>query len=183
MAVYYLDASAAVKGYVAEVGSGVLTRLFENHRNHRLYMSRVGMVEVAAGISSKVKSGELRSDEAEFAVGRLLQDVEDFYRIVEVRQATAELAVKIALDHRLRAYDCLQLATAFLMQRQRGLSGLEPLVLLSSDSDLNDAARREGLTVEDPVLQAAGADDADEEEEAEDGGDDEAGEAEDADAE
>lgn len=86
----------------------------------------------------------------------------------------------VARRHRLRAYDCLQLATVLLLQEQRAFFELPLLVLVSSDAELNAAARSEGLPVEDPSedLQTARADDADEEQQAQQGGDDEADEAE-----
>ena len=83
---------------------------------------------------------------------------------------TADTAIDMAEKHLLRAYDRMQLATVLLLPRQRTLLGLEPLVLLSSDGDLNGAALDEGLAIEDPAAgevgsQPARADDADEEKE------------------
>jgi predicted nucleic acid-binding protein len=65
--------------------------------------------------------------------------------------ATADQAIEVAERHRLRAYDCLQLATALLLQEQRVPFELSPLVLVSSDAELNAAAEGEGLNVEDPA--------------------------------
>ena len=64
MATYYLDASAAGKGYVAEWGSERVLRLLEGDAEHELYLSRLGMVEIASAIFGKVKAGETRSDSA-----------------------------------------------------------------------------------------------------------------------
>ncbi len=170
MTTYYFDASAAVKGYVAEQGSSRVLELLGGDAEHRLYLSRVGMVEVVAGIFGKVRVGESEMEEALSAVDRLKEDVDNIYRIVEVSPATADTAIEMAEKHRLRAYDCMQLATVLLLHRQRTVLGLEPLVLLSSDGDLNAAGRDEGLAVEDPARgevgsQPARADDADEEQE------------------
>ncbi len=151
MNAYYLDASAAVKGYVAERGSPRVVGLLENVAGSELYLSRIGTVEVAAGIFGKVKSRETDIEEATSAVNRLKTDLEDIYRIIEVSASTTERAIEAAEKYRLRAYDCLQLATAVLLQEQRALAGLEPLTFMSSDGELNAAARSEGLTVDDPV--------------------------------
>lgn len=151
MTAYYLDASAAVKGYVAERGSERVLQLLEENAGHELYLSRIGVVEIAAAIFGKVKAGEARSEEALLAVARLRADTQDVYWIVEVDPATADRAVEVAERHRLRAYDCLQLATALLLQRQRDTLSLAPLSLISSDGELNAAAESEGLTVEDPA--------------------------------
>jgi uncharacterized protein len=78
-------------------------------------------------------------------------DGENIYRIVEIRPVTTDRAIELAKRHRLRAYDCLQLATALLLQEQRVPFELAPLVLVSSDGELNAAAEGEGLNVEDPA--------------------------------
>ncbi len=168
MAVYYLDASAAVKAYSEERGAERVEEIL--NRGTELYLSRVGIVEVVATFFKKTKTGGMRVEEAIAATEEIRSDVEDVYQIVEVAPATSEKAIEIAEQHRLRAYDCLQLATVLSLHRQRTVLGLEPLVLLSSDGELNVAARDEGLAVEDPAAgevgsQPARADDADEEQE------------------
>ena len=75
------------------------------------------------------------------------------YQIVEFGIGTAEHAIEVVAErHRLRAYDCLQLATVLLVKRRRVAMELAPLILVSSDTELNAAAQSEGLTVEDPAL-------------------------------
>ena len=51
---------------------------------------------------------------------------------------------------KLRAYDAIQLAAAVDANDQRQFFGLSPLTFVSSDRELNAAARREGLLVDDP---------------------------------
>ena len=151
MAAYYLDASAAVKGYVAECGSRRILQLLEEGADHDLYLSRIGTVEVAAALSRRATTGRAQPGEVPYVMNRLREDIQDLYRIVEFGIATAERAVEVAEHHRLRAYDCLQLATALLLQEQRAPFELAPLVLVSSDAELNAAAEGEGLSVEDPA--------------------------------
>jgi hypothetical protein len=50
----------------------------------------------------------------------------------------------------LRGYDAVQLAAAIAANNERVLNGLSPLIVVSADGELNDAARAEGFTVEDP---------------------------------
>ncbi len=151
MEAYYLDASAAVKGYLAERGSPRVVELLNSAAGHELYLSRVGTVEVAAGIFGKVRTGETGIEEAAEFVEMFLRDVENTYQIVEVDPITAQKAVEVCRNYLLRAYDCLQLATAVLLQEQRALAGLESMTFMSSDQELNAAARSEGLSVEDPA--------------------------------
>jgi hypothetical protein len=61
-----------------------------------------------------------------------------------------EEAVRVADAYELRGYDAVQLASALLSNRERLLEGVPPLILVSSDTDLNQAAQAEGLIVEDP---------------------------------
>ncbi len=82
---------------------------------------------------------------------RLREDVQGLYRISEFSIAMAEQAIEVAERYRLRAYDCLQLAAALLLQEQRASFELAPLVLVSSDAESNVAARSERLNIEDPV--------------------------------
>ncbi len=146
-----MDASAAVKGYVEERGSDRIVALLDRAAEHELYISRICIVEVAAGILGKVRTGEAAFEEAVSYVRVFLGDLEDMYQVVEVDAVTTEKAVEVAQNHLLRAYDCLQLATVPLLQEQRDLAGMEPLTLMSSDVELNAAAEAEGLAVENPV--------------------------------
>jgi predicted nucleic acid-binding protein len=98
-----------------------------------------------------VATGETELEEALFAVDRLKSDTHGTYAIIEVVTEMSDRAVEIAEKHRLRAYDCLQLATALLLHEQRVALRMEPLVLASSDGELNAAAEADGLLVEDPT--------------------------------
>lgn len=145
---YFLDASAAVKACVEEPGSERVESLLEG--SGEVYLSRVGPVEVAAAIFRKVSAGEMEAEEASFAVGQLRSDVERIYQIMEVGKVVAERAMRVAERHRLRGYDCLQLACALLLNEHRSDAGLDGPVLVSADDELNGAAAEEGITVENP---------------------------------
>lgn len=151
MAHYYLDASALVKGYIGELGSNRIVAVLSHVSGHELYISRIGIVEVAAGILGKVRTREAAFEEAVSYVRVFLGDVEDMYQVVEAAPITTEKAVEVAQNHLLCAHDCLQLATILLLQEQRDLAGMEPLTLMSSDVELNAAAEAEGLAVEEPA--------------------------------
>ncbi len=59
-------------------------------------------------------------------------------------------AVILARKYALRGYDAVQLATVLEVHNERTALGLSPLILLSADTELNDAAIAEGLTVDNP---------------------------------
>ena len=151
MAAYYLDASAAVKCYVAEHGSYKVLQLLEEGTDHELHLSQIGVVEVFAALYRRACVSGVDPEEVSIAAARLREDVRGLYKIVEVSTVTAEWSVEVAEKHRLRAYDCLQLATALLLRQQRVAFALPPLILVSSDRELNAVAVAEGMLVEDPA--------------------------------
>jgi len=50
----------------------------------------------------------------------------------------------------LRGYDAVQLAASLDGNAERREYGLAPLTLISADTDLNQAAITEGITIENP---------------------------------
>lgn len=146
---YFLDASAAVKAYVEEPGSERVESLLKN--SEEVYLSRVGPVEISAAVFRKVSAGEMETEDALFAVEQLRSDMESVYQIVEVGAVVANRAMRVAERHRLRGYDCLQLACALLLNEHR--VGVDPadITLVSADEELNRAATEEGIPVENPT--------------------------------
>ncbi len=144
-----MDASAVVKVYVRESGSDRVRAILD--RGEDFYLSRVGIVEVAAAIFGKTKTGELEAGQAASAVALLREDLDVVYQVIELDAVTAERGVRAAEHHKLRAYECMQLASALFLHEQRASFELAPLILVSSDAELNAAAENEGLNVEDPA--------------------------------
>lgn len=99
----YLDSSALVKRYVKESGSDTIVEAMEHALAYK--MCRVGFVETVRAVT--------RGGEAE--------DVEkmegDWTRIdvIEVDEALALNAARLAVDHRLRTLDALHLAAALTL--------------------------------------------------------------------
>jgi predicted nucleic acid-binding protein len=150
VAAFYLDASIAIKAYSEEPGADCVEEVLDSRAD--IYLSRVGVVEVAAAFFGKTKTGVMQVEEAVSALKEFRLDVDSVYRVIEVGAVTSDRAIEVAKNHHLRAYDCLQLATALLLQEQRDALGLAPLTFASSDRELVAAARVEGLTVEDPAV-------------------------------
>jgi hypothetical protein len=61
-----------------------------------------------------------------------------------------ERAMELAEKHRLRGYDATQLASALVVQAELIASGASELVFISADTELNDVARAENLSVQNP---------------------------------
>lgn len=92
----------------------------------------------------------MEAENASFAVEQLRSDVESVYQIVEVGEVVAERAMQAAEHHRLRGYDCIQLACVLLLNEHRASANLGGLILVSADEKLNRAAAKEGIPVENP---------------------------------
>jgi hypothetical protein len=73
----------------------------------------VGLVEIAAALSRKVRTGELSHDDYEAALRLFLTDVRnEEYVIAPLSDHVVELAVEFTRRHPLRGYDAVHLATA-----------------------------------------------------------------------
>ncbi len=55
-----------------------------------------------------------------------------------------------ANKYELRGYDAVQLAASLEVEKRIKLTGGLPLIFVSADNDLNQAALAEGLSVENP---------------------------------
>jgi len=150
VAAHFLDSSAAVKLYVAERGTPWLIALANPALGHEWFIVRLTVVEIAAALYRRVRTGTLTGAQAVSAVAALRRDLDGTYRVVEVSQVVAELALGVAERHGLRGYDCVQLAGALLTHQARLAAGLGPLILVSADAELNAAASVEGLGVDGP---------------------------------
>ena len=147
MAAYYFDSSALAKRYVNEVGSGRVRGLTHQRAGHQVFIVRMTVVEVTAAVARRRRGRTLAPPQAASILSRFRQHLAGRYTILEVTPDLLTDATKLANKHELRAYDAVQLAAAILLNRlaQGGV------VFVSADRELNDAAKAEGLMVEDPT--------------------------------
>jgi uncharacterized protein len=151
MSYFYLDASALVKRYAFEVGSGWVKFLADPGNGNTILSSRITLAEVAAALAAKHRApGGLSRQARDRAVDLFLGHCRLEYRLVEVDEFTSDLAVRLTQDHRLRGSDALHLATALLVNRLLVGEGTSPLTFVAADDDLLEAADAEGLATENP---------------------------------
>lgn len=103
-----------------------------------------------AAIVRKQRAGEVDSVQAQRAVADFEVDFETEYNVIEVTPAVVKRAMDLIKHYGLRGYDSIQLACAMEVNEVRLLVGLPSLIFVSADRSLNEAARIEGLPVEDP---------------------------------
>jgi len=147
---YYLDASAMVKRYVNEQGSEWMRATMDSEEETLLFTSRMTIVEVISAFSRRVREETLTLQNFVSARDMFRSDCLDDYQVMPPSLAVVDQACALLERYPLRAYDATHLATA--ISAQEFLTGKEysPVTFLSADDDLNDAAKAEDLTVDNP---------------------------------
>ena len=145
----FLDSSAIVKLLLDEPGSEWLRGEVRDNIA-RLFVVRIASVEVVSAIARRRKANQLPPETASRLIDQFWDEFEERFGVMEFIPFLATFAMNIADIHGLRAYDAIQLAAAVDANDQRQFFGLSPLTFVSSDRELNNAARREGLLVDDP---------------------------------
>lgn len=125
----YLDASALVKRYSSEQGSGELLRAMR--RFDRWMISRVGLLE--ARVAVERACGEI--------VARRIELERGAFDVIELTEAVERRAGELAARHELRTLDAVHLASALA-----GMPHFAP-VMACWDNRLRVAAAAEGLTL------------------------------------
>jgi uncharacterized protein len=145
------DASAIVKRYLAEIGSGWVHGLAAPAAAHELFLTRIGQVEVIAAVTRRARGNRIPIAAAAALIAQFRHDAAHQYNILEVTPSLLADAERIAERHGLRAYDAVQLAATLALHRTRLATGLNPLTFISADQELNAAAIAEGLVIDDPA--------------------------------
>ena len=140
---WYCDASAWVKRYVQELGSGTVHSLFE--RRERMGSSTLGYVEVVADLYRRVSPNSLAVLEP-----RLTADWQGMAHL-PLTDGVITQAADLSLQYKLRAADAVHLATALDLQDMLAAIN-ESVVFMASDRELLSAAREAGLTASNPAV-------------------------------
>lgn len=136
--ILYADTSSIVKLYIDEEGFQSTRALSASAEE--ITTSIIAYVEMRSALAHKLRRDEI-------ARPNYNQALEDFerdwssYTIIPMSQELASSAASLAERHALRALDAIHLASA------KGLAEkiVDPLVFLSADNELLQAAVQEGL--------------------------------------
>lgn len=150
MSAYFFDSSSLVKRYSKETGTTWIISIFKPNKDNRIYVARITFVEVISALSRKARGGQIDSSSEIKAVGRFRRAFHGKFRPVEISPNLTEHAAQLVRKHFLRGYDAVQLAAALQIYQKRNSLGLSPLTFVCADNKLNDAAKAEGLAVENP---------------------------------
>ena len=150
MNVYFLDSSAIVKRYVNEAGSNFVETLTDSRSGNLILLSRITQVEVASAFARRLRGGSLTQADTQNALSLFQHDLKNNYFRIEITPNLVREAMRLAIKHALRGYDAVQLASSLEANNERLMLGLSPLVMVSADTELNQAAQIEGFNIENP---------------------------------
>jgi uncharacterized protein len=148
--VYYLDASALVKRYTTETGSGWVQNLCQPATDTFIATARITQAEAAAAFAGKLRQRSLSQAHYTLVLQDLAHDFTHQYLLVEIDQPLVDLAVDLTRRHKLRGYDAVQLAAALTLRGLLTQASSAPLMFIAADDDLLEAARGEGLAMDNP---------------------------------
>lgn len=157
MSIYFFDSSAIVKRYVNEPGSAWVRLVCEavepetRAKLNTIMLGEITVVEITAAFAKRIhKTKDLHQDEGADIYKLFLKHLTEEYEIAPLTSAVILEARSFAWKHALRAYDAVQLAVA--LHASYALEQFETeLVFVCSDNALVQAARAEGLAVENPL--------------------------------
>ena len=147
---YFVDTSALAKRYVVEVGSPWLHATLDPAISCSVYIVRIAAVELISAVTRRERSGTLAPNDAAIARSGFRTHMGNEYKIIEVTESLVNNALILAEKHGLRGYDAVQLSAAIEVNTRYLATGMSSITLICADSELNTAAVREGLTVENP---------------------------------
>ncbi len=136
--ILYLDASALVKRYVAEVGSAQVGQAIASAE--LVGTALISRAEVAAALARAVRVGALAQKEAHTSLQSFRKEWLDLVRI-QITEGVISRADALAWEHQLRGYDAVQLAAASFWQET-----IESTVTMATfDQTLWKATKQVGL--------------------------------------
>ncbi len=134
----YLDASALVKRYVAEMGSAEVVELISQAEAVGTVV--ISRAEVAASLAKASRIRVLPRDEAVYALKSFHRDWENLVRL-QMTEGLVSRAASLAWDYGLRGYDAVHLASALSWQDMLGAA----ITVASYDRQLWQAVKSHGL--------------------------------------
>jgi uncharacterized protein len=147
--IYYADSSVLIKRHITEVGSDWVIHLTDASSDNFIVTADITQVEGLSAFNRRVREGAVSNTH----YAKIAEDwtivCEEEYQLVSLSPEVITLSRRLLETYPLRAYDAVQLASARFSDQVFTAAGGSPLIFLSADKRLLDAARGEGLTVDD----------------------------------
>jgi len=149
VSVFFLDTSAVVKRYVAEVGSQTVTDLV-SAPSVNVVIADISRAEFASALNRRLREGTVSPEQHRALKSAFGVHLVDDYLVAPLESSHITAACRVIEAHGLRAYDAVQLAVALSLRDLLAPAG-EAIGFMSADPRLNAAARAEGLAVTEPL--------------------------------
>jgi predicted nucleic acid-binding protein len=149
MTIVYVDTSALVKRYITEPGSAWVRTLLEKQISG-VFTSLLTIIEGVCTFTRRQREGMLSSEDYHQLLAVFDYDVAYHYKLLTVEPVVVDTARQLATRHPLRAYDAVQLATAWLLNQQLMRTAKAPLTFVGADDRLIAVAQAEGLLTDNP---------------------------------
>jgi len=150
--VLYFDTSALLKRYVSEIGSSWIVGLCHTSTDNIISTVIITKTEAAAALAAKLRNGGISATDYQIAEHSMFNDFTHSYRWIAVDLPLVDLASDLTKRQKLRGYDAIQLAAALTLNELLIEQEVSPLLFISADNDLLQAAANEGLTTDNPNL-------------------------------
>lgn len=150
MSVAYFDTSALLKRYVSEAGSSWVMAYLASATAPAVFTSRLTEVEAVCAFARRLRDGTLLPTDHATVVQAFDYDIAYRYYPLDLTPVTVDAARRLANRHPLRAYDAVQLATAWLLNQEILRTSEPPLTFICADDRLITVAQAEGLLTENP---------------------------------
>ena len=149
MSHFYFDTSALVKQYLLEPGSHWVQTLLSD-RYTLVVTSELTRIEAACTFARRRREKLLTDDDFEQVLTIFQYDFAHRYIGMQVETPVLDAAQQLATRHPLRAYDAVQLATAWLANEALVRTGEAPLTFVCADERLLAIAQAEALSTVNP---------------------------------
>ena len=152
MAIYFFDTSALVKRYVKEDGTDWVQSIVDPQAGNDIYLAEITLVEVISAIKKCERStgvSKISKNDATNFTSQFRYDFSNQYLSLQVKSENIAQAADLVEQHKLRAYDAVQLAVAIELFDDYQTQGIQ-ITFVSADNDLLTAASAESLQTENP---------------------------------
>ncbi len=112
--------------------------------------SQLLVIEMISAFNRRVREGVVTRHDYDRLTNHFRADCRDTCQLFAFDYRIIDLTWNLLERHPLRALDAAHLATALFVNQQLTQAGNAPLIFLSADNRLNEAASVEGLSVDNP---------------------------------
>jgi len=145
---YFVDTSALVKYYLAEVGSRWIHSMINPSAGNVIVVCELTPIEIFSTFERRVREQTITRTNLQILQTAFITDYETKFLSIELENAILIQARNLVTKYPLRPPDAIQLACALDATTTLNV----PITFLCADNDLLSAAVAEGFTVDNPNL-------------------------------